>query len=152
MAPPHYTRTIWGNPEPGRPMGRGHPVGDFLEGHRWRILEERAGYFRIEAHLVEAVKNYRGHLFGGFAPTYVDLIALRTVSAGRDLDVPHGWLLTLNMRVDYLEPVEGPTFIIESAVRNRRGSTLLLETRFHDESGKMLLFAITTLRELPAER
>ena len=147
MQPPSYTRAIWGDPEPGRLMGPGHPVGDFLEGDRWRVLDERAGFFRIEAYLVDRVKNYRGHLFGGFAPTYVDLVALRTVSAGKDLDVPHGWLLTLNMRLDYLEPVEGPTFVIESEVRNRRGSTLLVETRFHDADGKMLLFAITTLRE-----
>ena len=51
----------------------------------------------------------------------VDLVALRTVSAGRSLDVPHGWLLTLGIRIDYFEPVEGPRFLIESVcARNTR--------------------------------
>lgn len=144
---PAYTRTIWGNPEPGRLMGPGHPIGDFLEGYKWKLLEEREGYFRVEAHLVDAVKNYRGSLFGGFAPTYVDLAALRTVSAGRSLDVVHGWLLTLNMRVDFFEPVTGPTFYIESEVKNRRDRTILIETRFRNEAGTLLLLALTTLRE-----
>jgi acyl-coenzyme A thioesterase PaaI-like protein len=144
---PPYSRTIWGNPEPGRVMGPGHPVGDFLHATRWRLLEERKGFLRIEAHLVDAVRNYRGQLFGGFAPTYVDLVALRTVSAGADLDKPHGWLVTMNMRLDYFEPVDGPDFVIESEIRHRRGRTLLVETRFHDRDGKMLLLAMTTLRE-----
>jgi acyl-coenzyme A thioesterase PaaI-like protein len=144
---PHYTRTIWGNPEPGHLIGRGHPIGDFLEAYRWKLCEERAGFFRVEAALIDAVKNYRGQLFGGFAPTYVDLAALRTVSAGRSLDVKHGWLVTLNMRVDFIQPVDGPTFFIESELRNRRGRTLLIETRFLDGDSTLLLFAITTLRE-----
>lgn len=147
MSDAPYTRTIWGNPGPGQVMGRGHPVGDFLEGHRWTIREERGGYFRIEVPLIDAVKNYRGQLFGGFAPTYIDLVALRTVSAGRSLDKPHGWLVTINMRVDYFEPVVGPTFLIESEIKNRRGRTILVETRFVDHDGTMLLFALTTLRE-----
>jgi acyl-coenzyme A thioesterase PaaI-like protein len=150
MNAPRYTRAVWGAPGPGQVIGPGHPAGDFLEAPKWKILEERPGAFRLEAHLVDAVRNYRGHLFGGFAPTYVDLVALRTVSAGTDLDTPHGWLLTVNMRLDYLEPVPGPTFIIESEIRNRRGTTCLVETTFRDPTGKMLLFAITTLRELPA--
>jgi acyl-coenzyme A thioesterase PaaI-like protein len=149
-ASPHYTRTIWGNPPEGRLMGPGHPVGDFLDGPEWRVLDEQPGFFRVEARLVDAVKNYRGHLFGGFAPTYVDLIALRTVSAGQSLDKPHGWLLTVNMRLDYFEPVEGPTFVIESRIKNRRGRTLLVETSFFKED-TMLLHALTTLREQPAE-
>lgn len=144
---PPYTRTIWGSPAPGQLMGPGHPVGDLLRAPEWRLLDEDTGYFRIEALLVDSAKNYRGHLFGGFAPTYVDLVALRTVSAGRSLDVAHGWLVTLNMRVDYFEPIDGPTFLIESRIRHRRGRTILIETLFKDESDRMTLFALTTLRE-----
>jgi acyl-coenzyme A thioesterase PaaI-like protein len=131
-------------------MGPGHPAGDFLDAPDWRVLEETEGRLVVDVALVQAVKNFRGQLFGGFAPTYVDLIALRTVSAGAR-ERPHGWLLTLNMRVEYFEPVEGPRFVIESRVVNRRGRTFLIETLFRDQTGKMLLFATTTLLEQPVE-
>ena len=144
----HYNRAIWGNPPPGRLLGKGHPVGDFLEAHEWTVLEEREGFFKVDAHLHDAVKNFQGRLFGGFAPTYVDLISLRTVSAGRDLGERRGWLVTVNMRLDYFEPVAGPRFFIECEIRNRRGRNLLVETRFINTDGKMALFAVTTLREL----
>ncbi len=151
MSVPKYTRAIWGNPEPGRLMGPGHPVGDFLNGPDFRILEEREGRLLLDVPLVPHVRNYRGHLFGGFAPAYVDLVALRTVSAGRSLDVRHGWLLTLNLRVEYFEPVEGPRFVIESELVNRRGRTILVETRFRNPAGQMLLFATAMLLEQAAE-
>jgi len=147
---PKYTRAIWGNPEPGHVMGPGHPAGDLLSGPDWKILEESEGRLVVDVPLVPHVKNYRGHLFGGFAPAYVDLIALRTVSAGRSLDVAHGWLLTLNLRVDYFEPVAGPRFVIESHILNRRGKTFFVEVRFRDPAGKVLLFATATLLEQPA--
>ena len=68
----------WTTPEPGRLVGRGHPAGDFLEAWAWEVLEEDVGYLRVAAHLPDHVKNPRGQLFGGFTPTYVDLIALFT--------------------------------------------------------------------------
>src|SRR5690242_17312926 len=142
-----YTRTVWGNPEPGRLMGPGHPAGDLLRGPDWRIVEESEGRFVVDVPLVDAAKNYRGHLFGGFAPAYIDLVALRTVSAGRSLDVPHGWLLTLGIRVDFFEPVEGPRFIIESEITVRRGRTLFVEVRFRDTQRKLLVFSTATLLE-----
>jgi len=147
MTVPMYTRAVWGNPAAGRLMGPGHPAGDLLNGPDWRILEERDGYFLVDVPLVAAAKNYSGNLFGGFAPAYVDLIALRTVSAGRSLDVPHGWLLTLGISVDFFEPVEGPRFVIESRITVRRGRTLFVEVRFKDSSEKMLIFATATLLE-----
>lgn len=145
---PEYVRAIWRDPPPGRLMGPGHPAGDFLDAPDWRVLEESEGRLVVDVPLVEAVKNFRGHLFGGFAPTYIDLIALRTVSAGAR-DRKHGWLLTLNLRVEYFEPVEGPRFVIESRVVNRRGRTLLVETTFRDHAGKMLLFSTVMLLEQP---
>ena len=146
-----YTRAIWRNPEPGRLMGPGHPAGDFLDGPDFRIIEESEGRFVVDVPLVDRAKNYRGHLFGGFAPAYIDLIALRTVSAGRSLDAPHGWLLTLNLHVEYFEPVEGPRFLVESEVVNRRGRTILVEVKFRDQNGKLLLFSTAMLLEQPAE-
>ncbi len=143
-----YNRAIWGRPEPGKLLGKGHPAGDLLEAYEWDVVEEREGFLRLDVHLPDPLKNFRGVLFGGFAPAYVDLVALRTVSAGRPLSTRRGWLLTVNMRVDYLEPVAGPRFFIESEIRNRRGSMILVETRFLDADKKLLLFAITTLKEL----
>jgi acyl-coenzyme A thioesterase PaaI-like protein len=146
MAVPDYVRAIWGNPQPGRLMGPGHPAGDLLNGPDWRILEESTGRLVVDVPLVPAVKNFRAQLFGGFAPAYVDLIALRTVSAGTR-DKAHGWLVTLNLHVEFFEPVEGPRFLIESALVNRRGRTIFVETRFKDAGGKLLLFATVTLLE-----
>jgi acyl-coenzyme A thioesterase PaaI-like protein len=145
---PDYIRAIWRDPPPGRLMGPGHPAGDMLEGPDWRVLEESEGRVVVDVPLVSSLKNFRGQLFGGFAPAYIDLVALRTVSAGAR-QRPHGWLLTLNMRVEYLEPVEGPRFVIESRIVNRRGRSFLMEVVFRDQAGKMLLFSTLTLLEQP---
>jgi len=146
MSVPEYVRAIWRNPEPGRLMGPGHPAGDFLDGPDWRVLEESDGRLVVDVPLVPAVKNFREQLFGGFAPAYIDLIALRTVSAGTG-ERSHGWLLTLNMHVEFFEPVRGPRFIIESTLVNRRGRTIFVETRFKNAERKLLLFATVTLLE-----
>ncbi|HLK36887.1 MAG TPA: hotdog domain-containing protein [Polyangiaceae bacterium] len=148
MSTPDYVRAIWGNPQPGRLMGPGHPAGDLLHAPEWIVREETAGRIVVVAPLVPAVQNFRGHLFGGFAPTYVDLLSLRTVSAGPDAKV-HGWLLTLNIHVDFFEPVEGPSFVIESAIVNRHARTIFVEIRFKDLEGKLLLLATATLLEQP---
>ena len=140
-------RRAWAPTEPGRLMGRGHPVGDFLEAHEWRIEEEREGYLRLRAHLPKQVRNPRGELFGGFTPTYVDLVALHTVRAG-DRGQPGRWLTTADMRVDYFAPVRDDEFVIESEVLNRRGRTAHVQTRFLDGSGELMALAMTTLIEL----
>ena len=90
----------WASPPPGRLVGRGHPAGDFLEAWAWDVLDEAPGFIRVEAALPEHVKNPRGQLFGGFTPTYVDLIALFTVRAGEDRSVPRPmrWLATTKPR------------------------------------------------------
>ncbi|HLK12190.1 MAG TPA: PaaI family thioesterase [Candidatus Binatia bacterium] len=143
----------WRRPDPSRLIGRGHPAGDFLEAYAWTVLEERDGFLRLDAHLPAHVKNPRGQLFGGFTPTYVDLVALFTVRAGRGPDAwAGGWLATTNMRVDYFAPVVGPRFVIESTLVTERGRLRFVETRFLDPGGALLAFALTTLREVPLER
>lgn len=146
MTLPDYVRAIWRNPEPGRLMGPGHPAGDFLNGPDWRVVEESTGRLVVDVPLVAAVKNFRGQLFGGFAPAYIDLVALRTVSAGTG-ERSHGWLVTLDFHVEFFAPVEGPRFVIESTVLNRRGRSICVETRFKDAAGKLLVFATATLLE-----
>ncbi len=143
----------WANREPGQLVGRGHPAGDFLEAYRWQVLEDGPGLLRISAHLPEHVKNPRGQLFGGFTPTYVDLVAIFTVRAG-ETEVEkrfRTWLATTNMRIDYFEPVVGPHFTIESRLVKKRGRTNFVETRFLTE-GELAVFAVTTMREVPVDR
>jgi acyl-coenzyme A thioesterase PaaI-like protein len=108
----------WMTRRPGQLIGKGHPAGDFLEAYEWKVLAEGAGRLRIQAHVPQHVKNPRGQLFGGFTPTYVDLIALFTIRTvtPRDAGGFRTWLATSNMRVDYFEPIIGPHFTIESCL------------------------------------
>jgi acyl-coenzyme A thioesterase PaaI-like protein len=143
----------WQSLEPGRLVGRGHPAGDFLEAHEWKILEQRRGFLKLDAHLPEHTKNPRGQLFGGFTPTYVDFVALFTTRAGEERTLPFtSWLATTNLRVDYFEPVLGPRFVIESELVKERGRTLFVETRFLDAQGELLVFALTTMRRVALSR
>src|SRR3954468_19112206 len=143
----------WATPEPGRLVGRGHPAGDFLEAWAWDVLEEGDGYVRVSAHVPDHVRNPRGQLFGGFTPTYVDLVALFTIRAGpeRLTGGPRNWLGTTSMRLDYFEPVVGPRFVIESVREKRRGRTHFVTTRFVQD-GELAVLANTTMRELQADR
>src|SRR5512139_270420 len=140
--------------EPGRLIGKGHPAGDFLEAYEWQVLEEREGFLRIRAHVPAHVKNPRGQMFGGFTPTYVDLVALFTVRAGEQRRDPRSrsWLATTNMRVDYFEPILGPEFVIESRLVKQRGRTMFVETCFFDPEDRLAVFALTTMREVDINR
>lgn len=142
---PLVRRAFEGRP-PGRLMNRGHPVGDFLEAWAWDLLEERRGFLRLRIHLPEQVKNPRGQLFGGFTPTYVDLIALLTCCARESGEGPRHWLATMSMHVDYLDPITDG-FLVESQLLRKRGRTCWVQTRFSDEHGALLANAHTTLRE-----
>ena len=142
----------WATTEPGRLVGRGHPAGDFLEAWAWEVLEESVGVVRVSAHLPAHVRNPRGQLFGGFTPTYVDLIALFTVRAGhRDEGWSPRWLATTSMRVDYFEPIVGPTFVLDSRIEKQRGRTHFVLTRFVQD-GEIAVLAATTMREIALDR
>lgn len=153
----------WAERKPGQLIGRGHPAGDFLEAYDWKLEAESPGLLRIRAHLPDHVKNPRGQLFGGFTPTYVDLVALFTVRAGeRRPDARfRSWLATTNMRVDYFEPIVGPYFEIESRLMKKRGRTHFVETRFSlegagslasDGARELAVFAVTTMREVKLDK
>lgn len=144
----------WMQRQPGQLIGKGHPAGDFLEAYEWKVLEEGVGGLRLRVHLPLHVRNPRGQLFGGFTPTYVDLVALLTVRAGQPRD-PRSfrtWLATSNMRVDYFEPILGPEFIIDSRSLKTRGRTNVVETRFFDPEDVLAVFALTTIREVRLDR
>ena len=130
-------------------IGRGHPAGDFLEAYDWTIEREEVGLLRINAHLPNHVKNPRGQLFGGFTPTYVDLISLFTARAGRR-DEEFFWLSTTNMRVDYFEPILGPRFVIEGREEKRRGRVHFVAVRFFvgENFDELAVHALTTMLEV----
>jgi acyl-coenzyme A thioesterase PaaI-like protein len=143
----------WITTEPGRLIGRGHPAGDFLEAWSWQLLEEGDGHVRVSAHLPAHVRNPRGQLFGGFTPTYVDLIALFTVRSREDRATKKGlgWLATTSMRVDYFLPIVGPRFMIDSRRETQRGRTHFVLTRFFQDDDIAVL-AATTMREVAPNR
>ena len=139
----------WATDDPDRLVGRGHPIGEFLQAWRWDVLERGDGHLRLSAHLPEHVLNPRAELFGGFTATYVDFVALFTVNAkvGREEQRHRLGLATLAMRLDYLEPVTGPTFVIDSRVEATRGATdHVITTLMHDDVVAVL--ATTTLRTI----
>ena len=150
---PPFVRA-WASRRPDQLIGKGHPAGDFLEAYDWQLLEEREGFLRIRAHIPQHVRNPRGQLFGGFTPTYVDLVALFTVRAGeaRVERRFRTWLATTNMRIDYFEPIVGPRFILESRRVKARGRTHFIETCFYDPEDTLAVFALTTLREVQLDR
>lgn len=143
----------WVTTEPGRLIGRGHPAGDFLEAWSWELLDEGDGYIRVSAHLPAQARNPRGQLFGGFTPTYVDLIALFTVRsrAERAAKKNLGWLATTSMRVDYFLPIVGPRFVIDSRRETQRGRTHFVLTRFFQDD-EVAVLAATTMREVALDR
>ena len=147
---------LWAAPAPGKLIGKGHPAGDFLEAWEWDLLDSGPGFLQIEAHVPDHVKNPLGQLFGGFTPTYVDLIAIFTVRAGAapspvepERPSERGswrWLATTNMRVDYFEPITGPRFVVESRMEKQRGRMFFVNTRFLQDD-VLAVYALTTMRE-----
>ena len=145
----------WTASEPGRLMGRGHPAGDFLEAWKWDVVLEEQGHLRVSCHLPAHVLNPRGQLFGGFTPTYVDMIALRTVRAGQREDWGdqrrRAWMATTNMRIDYFEPILGPRFEIDSVLEKSRGRTRFVTSRFFQDD-VLAVYSVTTIREVALDR
>ena len=126
---------LWAPPAPGKLIGPGHAIGDFLQADRWDVLEKRTGCLRVLASLPSAVMNLREELFGGFAPTYVDFVALHTWWAGQTPRPGHPWLATLSLRCEYFAPIRGPHVVIEGRVLSRSGSTSFIEVRFVPAEG-----------------
>lgn len=138
----------------GRLVNQGHPAGDFLEAYEWRVVEEEVDRLLIDAHLPATVLNPQMQLFGGFTPAYIDLVSLHANRAGPDRrspDAPRYWTATINMRVDYHEPITGPRFLIESTVENRRGRTSSVVTRMYQDD-VLATYALTTLRLTELQR
>ena len=128
-------------------MRRGHTGGDLLEAYNWSLLEERSGFIKIKVHLPEHLKNPRGQLFGGYVPVYVDLIGLFAWYAGVRSDECLPWLATMNLSVDYLEPVTG-VFTVSAEVLARRKGNGWVNVIFESMEGKPLILAKVALHEI----
>jgi acyl-coenzyme A thioesterase PaaI-like protein len=80
------------------------------------------------------------------------MIALMTAKAGTPPEERFAsWLATTNMRIDYFEPITGPTFVVESELEKRRGRTSFVVTRFWQDD-TLAAYALTTMREMPIDR
>ena len=94
----------------------GHNAGDLVESYKWEILKEASGKLEVKAHLPDRLLNPRDQLFGGFHGVYVDLMSICAARTARSDAQPFKWSTTINMRIDYLAPVDGENFFIESEV------------------------------------
>lgn len=126
----------------------GHCAGDFLESSQWKLIKEEPGLVELDIHLPSRVLNPYGELYGGFTGTYVDMVAvytLKTLFTGK-----LGLLRTstVNMRMDYLEPIVEPNLLLHGTLLKEGRSTCLVSTEFIDYEGKLLVYAITTLRKI----
>ena len=139
---------FWEEPEPGRLVGRGHVAGDFLEAYTWDVLEKKEGLLRVGARLPAHLLNPRGELFGGFTPAYVDFMALQTFWAGRERTPGQPWLATVNLRVDYFDPILGPDFEMIGRLVHNRGSLYWVECQFLDPEGNLVSLGHATLKAL----
>lgn len=139
---------LFPEPLPGQLIAPGHAAGDFLGAPTWRIVDRRPGLLRVDVHLPDALKNPQGQLFGGFTPTYVDMVSLFTARTDAAPDAPQNWLTTINMRCDYFEPIVNERFEITGEIVNRRGLTCLVSATFH-QGDTMAAHALTTIREIP---
>ncbi len=128
-------------------MRPGHCAGDLLEAYNWKVLQEESGLVELDVHLPNHVLNPRGQLFGGFTGTYIDMVAIYTVRTLFAGTPGFTWASTVNMRIDYLQPVLGPRFRIRGELINDGRTTCLVATSFFDENGDKLVYAITTLRK-----
>jgi len=142
-------RKAWDRAPEGRLIDRGHRIGDLLDAPSWKVAEAGPRRLVVEATLPVLLQNYRGQLFGGFTGTYVDFIALamvrQTMGAGEKQSMG---LTTLNMRIDYFEPVRAPRFLLEAELLKSRGANCFVEVRFRAPGGLLLVAASVALRRL----
>jgi acyl-coenzyme A thioesterase PaaI-like protein len=128
-------------------MRSGHAAGEFVEASKWKVLREEKGFVELDVHLPKQLLNPFGQLFGGFTGTYIDMVSIyvvRTLYAGQP---GYTRSSTVNMRIDYLQPVLGPRFrLVGEAIKDGR-STCLTATKFLDNDHNLLVYAITTLRQ-----
>lgn len=132
-------------------MRPGHCAGDLLEAPDWKIIREAEGLIEIDAHVPRQVLNPRDQLFGGFTGTYVDMVALYTIRTLFPKREDY-WITTINMRIDYLDPVLGPRIRLQGELINQGRSTSLVSVTFSDADANKLVYALVTLRVIDRQK
>jgi acyl-coenzyme A thioesterase PaaI-like protein len=111
----------------------------------WKVLAEAPGFVRVEVPLHPWLRNPLGQLFGGYTPSYADMLAYRVARSGdttpRDAAT---WFATTGMRVDYLEPITAEHFQIECQLLKSRSKSMLTEAKFF-QGDVLAAFAVTTI-------
>ena len=125
----------------------GHNAGDLVESYEWEVIKEAPGELEVEAHLPERLLNPRAQLFGGFHGVYVDLMSIYAARTLVTDTQSFKWSTTINMRIDYFNPVKGESFLLNSEVINDGKSTCLVATTFKSLEGVKLVYAIATLKK-----
>ena len=125
----------------------GHNAGDLVESYKWKILREERGLVEVDVHLPDHLLNPRNQLFGGFTGTYVDIMSIYTTRTLFTDSEEFRWAATVNMRIDYFAPVQGPRFLLKGEVINDGRTTCLIATHFTTVDGTKLAYAITTMRK-----
>ncbi|MDA1371785.1 MAG: PaaI family thioesterase [Proteobacteria bacterium] len=125
----------------------GHNAGDLVESYKWKILREERGLVEVDVHLPDHLLNPRNQLFGGFTGTYVDIMSIYTTRTLFTDSEEFRWAATVNMRIDYFAPVQGPRFLLKGEVINDGRTTCLIATHFTAVDGTKLAYAITTMRK-----
>jgi len=128
-------------------MRPGHCAGDLLKVSEWVVRDESRGDIELEVQIPERVMNPRQQLFGGFTGTYVDMVALYTIRTLFPADEDY-WITTVNMRIDYLEPVVGPRIRLRGELIKQGRSTSLVAVHFMDMAGNRQVYALATMRVL----
>jgi acyl-coenzyme A thioesterase PaaI-like protein len=133
----------------GLPLGS---IGEHFDVANWKIITDEPGCMRVEVPLHPWLRNPLGQLFGGFTPSYADILSTRVVrGSDRVLRESSIWYATTGVRVDYLEPIVDDSFQIECQLLKARGKSMLVETKFYQ--GEVLAaFAVMTLLTIPHSR
>jgi uncharacterized protein (TIGR00369 family) len=137
----------WDTDDPERLVGRGHPVGDYLDAWDWRVALREPGRVRVRARLPERVMNPRGELFGGFTPTYADFFGLHVYHSSRPEGAPRNWLSTADLHVDFFAPIHGPDIEMDGRVLHKGGRTGHVQIEFFDDAGRLCALSHLTLIE-----
>ena len=128
----------------GRLLNPGLPPFDLLNASEWSVLDEAPGRLELMCDLPEVTLNPAGQLFGGFTAAYVDIGSL--YAAQSDVEGTPGFQSTINMRVDYFEPIREGIFNVEGRVLNRRGKNRLISVQIR-QSETTAVYSLVTLRD-----
>lgn len=103
-----------------------------------RVVRSEPGSSTLELPVRPTVMNPVGRLFGGASFTLADI---GTVQAHRLLHEPGDRSTTLEMKINYLEPVSSGTLFAESRIIHDADPIVTLGSEIRDEDGRLVAVA-----------